>query len=280
MRRPFASVVFCAVLACAGTAQAVAKRVVSLNPCLDTVLVHVAAREQIAALSHFSHQTDATTITDVALTLPITYESAEEVIALKPDLVLTSRHSSPATRSALQRLEIHAELFDVPETVNDSIAQIRRIAELLGREPQAEALIVRIEAALAASQPDSDAPKLTALVFQSNGFTPGGGTLVDELLTRTGFVNVGENYGSGKWGNVALERMIISPPQVLLSGEVASDTPTWAERVLTHPALNKVAQHITRAPFPDKLMYCGGPVLIQSVAALAQARALAIKASP
>ena len=74
------------------------RRVVSLNPCLDAILVEVADRAQIAALSHYARQPQGSTIVAIARTLPETFESAEEVLMLRPDLVLASRHTALATR--------------------------------------------------------------------------------------------------------------------------------------------------------------------------------------
>ncbi|MBI1186619.1 MAG: ABC transporter substrate-binding protein, partial [Alphaproteobacteria bacterium] len=73
------------------------RRVVSLNPCLDVILVHIADRTQIAALSHYARDASSSTIADIARTLPFTYESAEEILSLDPDLVLASTHSALAT---------------------------------------------------------------------------------------------------------------------------------------------------------------------------------------
>jgi len=261
-------------------ALAGAQRVVSLNPCLDTILVHVADPTQIAGLSHYARDPSGSTIADVALNFPFTYETAEEIIALNPDLVLTSQHSSLATRNALNRLGVQTELFSVPETIADSLDQIRVVARLIGRLPQGEDLIARIEAALTASAPPAGTPSVTALVFQRNGFAAGEGTLVDEVMTRAGFVNVAGTFGLGKWGIVSLERVIANPPQTLLAGEVVAGTPTWAERVLDHPALNSIRHKMTRAVFPDRLLYCGGPVLIQSAMALATARQQTLGAAP
>jgi iron complex transport system substrate-binding protein len=100
------------------------------------------------------------------------------------------------------------------------------------------------------------------------------------MMTRTGFVNVASRYGLKSWGNVSLEPIIADPPQVLLAGEIAPGMPTWADRVLRHPALAAVGSRMKRATFPDTLMYCGGPVLIQSAAALAAARAGAPGVAP
>jgi len=256
-----------------GHAQARAlPRVISLNPCLDAVLVHVADRSQIAALSHYSRNPQQSSIAAIARTYPITYESAEEVIALQPDVVLTAAHSSPATRAALERLNIRAELFKVPNSWSDSQAQIRRIAALCGHPERGEALIARVEAALAKGAPPPGARPITALVFQPNGFAAGHGTLVDEMMRRAGFVNVAERYGLKKWGNVSLERLLDDPPEVLLAGQAAPNAPTFAERILNHPALASIAPRMTRAVFPERLLYCGGPVLIDTAAALATAR--------
>jgi len=105
LKKPIAHVAGLALAFFIGAAQAEVHRVVSLNPCLDVILVNVADRDQIAALSHFSRDKNTSTIADLAATFPMSRESAEEVISFSPDLVLTSRHSSLATRNALRRVD-------------------------------------------------------------------------------------------------------------------------------------------------------------------------------
>lgn len=253
-------------------AAAAPRRIVSLNPCLDLLLVNLADREQVAALSHYARDKDSSTIAALAETFPVTYESAEEVMALSPDLVLTSRHSDLATRNALSRLNIRTELFSEPQNVAQSLAQVRTVARLVEQEARGEEVVARIEAALAAAAPPPGAVPVPALIFQRNGFSSGRGTLVDEMMTRTGFVNVADRYGLSWWSNVPLERVVADPPAVLLAGEIRPDMPTWADRVLRHPALRAMEPTIKRATFPDRLLYCGGPVLVESAAALAAAR--------
>jgi len=254
-------------------------RVISLNPCTDAVLVNVADRGQIVALSHYARDGQQSTIADIARTYPITYESAEEVIALRPDVVLTAAHSSPATRAALKRLNIRTELFKVPNSWIENQAQIRRIAAVVGHPDRGEALIGHVEAAMARGAPRPGARPITALVFQPNGFAAGHGTLVDEMMRRAGFVNLAQRYGLKKWGNVALERLLDDPPEVLLAGQAAPNATTWAERILNHPALASVGPRMQRAVFPERLLYCGGPVLIQTAAVLATARRQVLGAS-
>ncbi|MDP1619248.1 ABC transporter substrate-binding protein [Phenylobacterium sp.] len=251
-------------------------RVVSLNPCLDVILVEVADRAQIGALSHYARDDYGSTIADIARTLPFTYESAEEVIALRPDLVLTGRHSSLATRNALARLDIPTALFGVPNTVEESLEQVREVARLVGHPQRGERLIGRIERALAAAAPAPQAERLSALVFMPGGFASGPGTLMDEMMTRMGLINAASRYGLRRSMNVPLELVIADPPDVLLAGEPYPGAPSWAERVMEHPALARVAGDMRRAVFPERLLFCGGPVLIQTAAVLARARDAAL----
>ncbi|MDB5457344.1 MAG: periplasmic binding protein [Caulobacter sp.] len=259
-------------------APAAPRRVVSLNPCLDVILLNVADRGQIAALSHYAREPDGSTIVAEARTLPFTWETAEEVIGLRPDLVLTARHSSPATRNALSRLHVATELFDVPNSVAESLAQVERLAGLVGRPERGRRLVARIEAALAANTVPSDARRLDALIYQPNGFAGGAGTLVDALMTRAGFNNVAGRYGLRKWGNVPLEQLLADPPQVLLIGEAAPGSIGWGDRVMTHPALRALKGKMRQARFPERLLYCGGPVMIQTIETLAAARRTVLEA--
>ena len=267
-------VLVAAAAAAAAPAQAAPRprRIVSLNACLDVMLTHLANRSQIAALSHYARDPATSTIAPLARTLPFIWESAEEVVALRPDLVLASRHSAPATRNALQRLNVPVERFSTPDSVAESLDQVRRVARLVGYAERGAALVARIEAALAAARPPSGSRPVPALVFQPNGFSPGPGTLADEVMGVAGFENVARRYGLKTWGNVPLEQLLADPPEVLLVGEASPGARSWADRVMTHPALNAVAGRMRQARMPERLIYCGGPVLIEAAETLARAR--------
>ena len=256
----------------AQAATAAPRRVVSIGSCLDVVLTEVADREQIAALSHFSRDPETSTIADLARTLPYTYESAEEVRALDPDLVIASRRSGLQTRTALKMMGVKVKEFGVPESVAASLKQVRDIAKLVGRPASGERVVARIERALAEAAPPPGYRPIKALVYEGKGLAAGHGTLVDEMMERCGFENVASRYGLKKWGNVPLEMVLADPPEVLLAGEAFQGAPTWADRIIRHPALRSLEPNTFRAAFHQRLLYCGGPVLIQTAAALKKAR--------
>lgn len=268
-------------LALAGAASALAgralgagrpARIVSLVSCLDAILVEVADPAQIAALSRESRDPHASTIAPIARRYPGVRETAEEILAHRPDLVLGSIYTPLPLRSALTRLRVPMLVTDLPKTPAQSLAQVRQIAAAAGHPERGEALVRRIEAALAAARPAPDAAPVDALIFQPNGFTTGPGNLMDAMLTLCGFRNGALRYGMKQSGRVPLEQLLADPPQVLLAGETAPGAATWAERVVTHPALRALDGRMHRAVFPMRLFYCGGPVLIETAAALARAR--------
>jgi len=254
------------------SAGAAPRRVVSLSPCLDTCLAHLAERDQIAALSRWSREEGGSTITRLARTLPFTYGGAEEVALLKPDLVISSVPTPIALRQTLPRLGIPLRLFEVPSTVEESLTQVLDVARAIGRPARGQALVARIRAALEAAAPPPGARRLSALLYQSDGFASGPGTLMDEMLTRTGFTNAARRYGMTASGNVPMERLLADPPEVLLTGESAPGAVSWGQRLLRHPALDAVRGRMRPVTFPAALVYCGGPVLIQTSATLSAAR--------
>jgi len=272
-----AAIALCATFNSVGAAEPAIKhpvplRIVSLNLCLDTILVELSPPERIAAISHYSLDPWRSTIAERARQFPITYETAEEVVALKPDLVLTSRHSATATRHALTRVGIRFELFDVPDSIVASIAQVRQVAALLGREAAGEALVARIEAALETSRPPAGFVPLTAAVYQPGGLTAGIDTVTGQLMRVVGLENVAERYGIREFRPLPLELLVSSPPQVLLVGDTSPGTPTHAESVVQHRVLRSLQSRMTRESFPVRMLYCAGPTMIDALGALVQAR--------
>jgi len=61
---------------------------------------------------------------------------------------------------------------------------------------------------------------------------------------------------------------------VLLSGEALAGAPTWGERVMRHPALDRLKGRVRVVSFPQHLMFCGGPNLVEAAGRLAKARRL------
>lgn len=241
-------------------------RIVSINPCIDAVLMHVADPDQIAGISHYSQDPRATSIPLAqARRFTATSGTAEEVVALAPDVVITGPHVAPATVAALKRMRIRLVQYPVPDAVAESEEQVRDIARIAGHASRGQTLANRIAAA---ARPVAGR-RVPALIWQSGGLVPGAGTLSDDLLSRAGFRNMSAVYGLKKWDVLPLEYLIARPPRVLLSVGAAE---VGEDRLTSHPAVRRLARRIAVAPYPTRLMNCGGPTIIAAMARLRQVR--------
>lgn len=242
-------------------------RIVSINPCVDAILMHVADPGQIAGISHYSRDPRASSISvSQAARFKATSGTAEEVVALAPTLVIAGAHVAPATIAALKRMNIALLQLGVPETIAQSRDQISQIAAAAGHPERGARLNAGIAAALAAGRVAG--PPVPALIWQGGGLVPGNDTLASELLRTTGFRNLSHEYGLKTWDVLPLEYLVARAPRVLFSVGDARG----ADRMLGHPALKRMAGHIAIRPFPERLLRCGGPTIIDAVAALASAR--------
>ena len=254
-------------MAAAPVPAAAPLRIVSINPCVDAILMHVADPAQIAGISHYSKDPRASSITMAqAARFAATSGTAEEVVALAPTLVIAGAHVAPATIAALRRMDIALLQLGVPETIAESRDQIRQIAAAAGHPERGASLNARIDAAVGAAR--SAAPPVPALIWQGGGLVPGEATLASELLRTAGFHNLSHDYGLKTWDVLPLEYLVARPPAVLFS---VGDT-RGEDRMLGHPVMQRLAMHTEIRRYPERLLRCGGPTIIDALATLASAR--------
>lgn len=243
--------------------------IVSLNPCTDAILSEVADPSQILAISHYSHD-PASSSMDLATArrFAVTGGTVEEVLALRPDVVVSGNFMSPATVGAMDRLGLRLEQLPIAPTIAASEAQVRTLARLAGHPERGEALIARIEAALATAAPPPGSAAIPAVVWQSGGIVPGGDTLIAELLRRTGFTSFSAARGMKQADVLPLEAMLADPPVVILT---AGEPRANEDRLLAHPALAAL-KDTRRERFDPSLLWCGGPTIIRAAERLAAVR--------
>ncbi len=242
-------------------------RIVSDNPCVDAILADVATPDQIGAVSAYSQNPRATSVPLAwARRFPSVGGTAEEIIAARPALYLTGAPMNPITQAAVARAGIKLLAIKVPNSVAESVAQIRDVAHTIGREPAGERLIAEIEAATKPLPPTHRA----ALIYQGGGLILGAGTLADDLLTRTGFSNAARAYGSKPWDVQPLERVILTPPDLILSPHSAAGEDARGLSQLRAALKGRVAV----VEFDPKLLYCGARSMLKARARLVEIRAL------
>lgn len=265
-------------LIAAGCAAAPAPRgggIVSTNPCADAVLVELVAPERIAAISHYSHDPAASSIPPaVAARFHANRGTAEEIIAMRPDLVIASRFTPPATREAYARAGLRTLYVGMPATIAGSIADVREIAAATGAQARGEAIVARIEAAEARARAAArDAgPPVPALLWIGGNLVSGGGTLLDEMMTQAGFSDHSAHYGLMHTGYLSAERVIADPPRVMMAPEPPGRAAGSRAAALREWAVARSGAPVVQARFDRTLVNCGGPVIARALDRLAQIR--------
>jgi len=245
--------------------------IVSTNPCADAMLVELVPSGRIAAISHYSRDPGATSIPlDVAKRFRTTTGSAEEVIAMRPDLVIASSFTSASTREAYRRAGLNTLYLDSPVTIEGSKAQVTALAAAIGAEGAGRAMNARIDAAVAAAA--FGGPKVPALVWIGGNMVSGGGNLLDEMLGRAGFINQAAHYGLQFTGTLPIETVVLGPPRVMLVPDVPGRLASSRAAELRGRALAHLGGRVTEARFERSLVNCGGPVIPRALARLAEVR--------
>ena len=250
--------------ATSAAAPAPPHRIVSLNLCADQYLVALADPEQIIALTRFARDPAMSAVATVARTMPISRGSAEDVLMLRPDLVIASPFRRKTIMTVLDGQ--HIATLDLPPA--DSYAairvQVRQVAAAVGHPDRGEKLIRRMDAALARI-PRGIGRGRVAAYYQRRGFLTGTGTLVDELMGRLGLVNLGTRLGKPVLSQLSLEQMALAHPDYLIVESATDRITDQGTEMLHHPILAP----IKRLRIPEAWTVCGGPAYVRAAESLA-----------
>lgn len=261
-----------AVLALAPAALAApAQRIVSLNLCIDPIVLDLVPRERIQALSWVSSDPNVSPIIDRIAGIRLVRGTAEEVLALEPDLVLAGALTTPATVDLLRRLGQRVVVIPIATELDGVRKAIRAVAAAVGEPARGEDMVADFDRRLAeASAHGPERPE--AVVYQANSLVSPSGTLAAAALEAAGFSNAADRVALTSGGRIALETLVVSPPDLIALGQQATAYRTPVADNLRHPALARVLAERAHVDFPMPLWLCGTPHVADAVAALAQAR--------
>lgn len=234
-------------------APAVPKRIVSINLCADQLVLALADRGQIAGLTHNATDPEMSGEAAKARGLRLLSNSAEQILAIEPDLIV----GMPASRSAALRAlpEQNYPLLDLAtaNTLDEIYTSIDQTADAVGHPERGRALVAKMQGELT-GLPKPGRGRVAAY-YQRRGYMTGTGTLIDELMTRVGLVNLAGKLGNPPLSQLSLEQMVAAQPDFLIVESATDKVTDQGSEMLHHPAL----RDIPRISIPQAWTVCGSP---------------------
>ncbi|MEM6535897.1 MAG: ABC transporter substrate-binding protein [Pseudomonadota bacterium] len=243
-------------------------RIVSLDYCADQYVLQLAKRDHILAVSPDATKSFSYMRTQ-AEGLPSVRSTAEDVIALKPDLVVRAFGGGPQAISFFERAGIPVLNIGWATSIDgeapDSIPNIiAHVADGLGEPARGEAVITAFNARLGNARVHSDGK--TILYVTSGGATTGPGSLVHELFETVGLKNFETDPG---WRSLPLERLAYDQPDLVASAFFdVKDSPRGAWSAAGHPVSRSLMASTPAVPLKGAWTACGGWFVIDAIEAL------------
>jgi iron complex transport system substrate-binding protein len=235
-------------------------RVVSAFLCTDEYVFRLVPRNRIAALSYLAADTHpvVSTIAHEARGIPGVRASAEQVLALHPDLVVTYDNTNARQTQLLRRAGV--DVLEIPwaQSLNDIRRITRMLGNRLGARVRAEALIRYMDSELAKARAAAPRPPVHTLVYEPNGYATVGG-VTDEILSAAGLQNIGAGAPLTRSGTLPVETVLSLAPDLLIFNGEHEQQPARADLILRHPALSALSAHTVIAHTSLVPLLCPGP---------------------
>jgi len=263
---PAAIVIAAAMVVPANAARAAElPRFASINLCTDQLLMTLADPEQILGLSPYARDPQRSWDADKASRFPRLSGEAEDVMVLKPDVVVAGRYTKRATRELLKQQGLRVVEFNAARSLDEVKAQLRQMGDLVRHPDRAVDEIKRLDAAVARARSVASKKSYRVLAVSRRGWVSGGENLTTSLLAAVGLANAGGELGLKAGGYASLEAIVSLKPDFILVSDAGDFAEDVGRAFLLHPALERFYPNERRIVIPERLTVCGGPMLADAL---------------
>ena len=244
-------------------------RVISLDYCADQYVLNLVDRDDILALSPNATE-EISYFREIANGIPTVRPVAENIIELKPDIVVRSYGGGTHITNILQRSGVEVIqigwISDLKGSGNNSVVgETQRIAAKLGKQAFGSQITEDYLRNLEAIKEPHKT--LNALYLTPSGYTSGKGSIIHEMMTIAGLENFERRKG---WRTLPLERLVYEKPDILVTSffEVIDvHNENWSS--VRHPLVHNLLKERQQIAIESSLVSCGGWWIINAIQKLA-----------
>jgi len=241
-----------------------ASRIVSLDYCADQFVLKFAQKDSIVGLSPDAAR-DFSYMRAEAFGMPTVRPIAEDVIIVKPDLVVRSYGGNAGIVALLKRFGVPVLQLGYAEKLADVRQNILHMSAGLGSAAAGRILVEQMDERLriAAATKSTNTDSLRALYMTPGGVTSGPNTLVHEMIQAAGYLNYQAQPG---WHELPLERLIFDSPELVAMAYFEKQTDqvnSWS--AMRHPVARRQLQKAVVIPMQGAWTACGGWFLMDAI---------------
>lgn len=247
---------------------AILPRIASMNVCTDQLLLALADPGQILGLSRYARDGWQSASAGDLKRYPVLSGGAEDLLLLRPDIVVASAFDKRSTRELLKARGLRVVELAVPRTLAEARRQIREVGDITGHPDRATAEIARLDAALARARAAVADRHYRVLPLSRRGWVAGTDSFVASLLAEAGLSNAAGDLGFTFGGFASLEGIVSLRPDFIVVSQAGNRANDEGQAFLLHPALERFYPPAKRIVIPERLTECGGVMLTDALNAL------------
>lgn len=233
-------------------AWATPQRVVSLNLCTDQLAISMLPEKRLKGVSFNADDVALSLVARAAARYPAFKGSIEEMANSQPDMVLMGTGQNTRLQQWLEEKSIPVHSLGIPDSIAALQADTLALAQVLGLPEFARTLNARQNTTLERTRLPQAGMKVA--VYYPRGFSDGRNTLLHDIITRMGGVNIASEQGREGMTYLSLEELVALKPEVLIIPLYDYDVTSQAEALAQHPALRGMDAHIV--PLPGQYLTC------------------------
>ena len=229
-------------------------RVASLNLCTDEYLLLLARPHEIASVSFLSQDPHESPLWRSARRHHANRGSIEDVLAVRPGVVLTMGGGGRATALLARRLRIRPLELAPASSLDDVAANLRTVAAAIGEPRRAEPWLGKL-ASLRRTRP---ARARDAIWLSGGGLSIAPTSIGAQWLSLAGL-----RQRPLPGGRVNLETLLVRPPAVVVRSDYRRAQVSSGTRWLAHPIVrHATARQVTT---DGRAWTCMGPLMIAEI---------------
>lgn len=211
------------------TLQERPERIISLFASNNDTLFTIGAGDQVVAVDDFTNWPEEAAEKPKVGGNNFKF-NVEQMVSLKPDLVLTSFGVEELVDKPLRKAGIKVIATPFSQSVDDVYKLMRDLGRISGHREEAEREVTKLQATIKDVQNRTASAKKTRVYFETDASNPGKpyttspGSLIDRLITLAGGQNVFSKIDVAN-PQVSYEAIVDADPEVLLLADVEGNVP-------------------------------------------------------